>query len=115
MSAKQRSECMSHIHSKDTGPELAVRRGLWRRGYRFRIYVRSLPGTPDIILTRYRTAIFVNGCFWHGHKNCKLYTIPKTNVDFWTEKVRRNQDRDQLKIQRLESLSWNVITIWEMN
>ena len=113
MTNKQRSECMSRIHSKDTGPELAVRRELWRRGYRFRINVRTLPGTPDIVLPRYRTAIFINGCFWHGHKGCKLYTVPKTNVEFWTEKVRRNKERDMINIQRLESLSWNVITIWE--
>lgn len=113
MTKKQRSECMSHIHSRDTGPELAVRRVLWRYGYRFRINVRSLPGTPDIVLPRYRTAIFINGCFWHGHKGCKHYTVPKTNVEFWTEKVRRNHERDLLNIQRLEILSWNVITVWE--
>lgn len=113
MTDKQRSECMSRIHSRNTGPELAVRKELWRRGYRFRINVRTLPGTPDIVLARYRTAIFVNGCFWHGHRGCKLYTVPKTNVKFWTEKIRRNQERDQLNIHRLESLSWNVITVWE--
>lgn len=113
MTDKQRSECMSRIHSKDTGPELAVRRELWKRGYRFRINVRTLPGTPDVVLPRYRTAIFINGCFWHGHKGCKLYTVPKTNVEFWTEKVRRNKERDMVNIQRLESLSWNVITVWE--
>ena len=109
----QRSRCMSRIHSKDTGPELAVRRELWHRGYRFRVNVRSLPGTPDIVLSRYRTAIFVNGCFWHGHKGCKYYTVPKSNVKFWTEKVNHNKERDLINNQRLESLSWNVITIWE--
>ena len=104
---------MSHIRSKDTRPEQAVRRELWRRGYRYRLNVRTLPGTPDIVLPKYRTAIFVNGCFWHGHRGCSKYTVPKTNVDFWKAKVAHNQERDALNIQRLESISWNVITVWE--
>jgi len=104
---------MSHIRSKDTNPEVTVRRELFRRGFRFRKNVRSLPGTPDIVLARYRTVIFINGCFWHGHKGCRLYTVPKTNVRFWTDKIERNRSRDQLNIQRLESLEWNVITVWE--
>ena len=83
------------------------------RGFRFRKNVRTLPGTPDIVLPRYRTAIFINGCFWHGHKGCKFYTIPKTNSQFWTDKIRHNQERDLLNIQRLESIEWNVITVWE--
>lgn len=113
MTKQQRHECMSHIRSKDTNPEVTVRRELFRRGFRFRKNVRSLPGTPDIVLPRYRTVIFINGCFWHGHKGCRLYTVPKTNVRFWTDKIERNRSRDQLNIQRLESLEWNVITVWE--
>lgn len=113
MTERQRHECMSHIRSKDTNPEVTVRRELFRRGFRFRKNVRTLPGTPDIVLTRYRTVIFINGCFWHGHKGCRLYTVPKTNVRFWTDKIERNRSRDQLNIQRLESLEWNVITVWE--
>lgn len=113
MTESQRHECMSHIRSKDTNPEVTVRRELFRRGFRFRKNVRTLPGTPDIVLTRYRTVIFINGCFWHGHKGCRLYTVPKTNVRFWTDKIERNRSRDQLNIQRLESLEWNVITVWE--
>lgn len=113
MTEHQRHECMSHIRSKDTNPEVTVRRELFRRGFRFRKNVRSLPGTPDIVLPRYRTVIFINGCFWHGHKGCRLYTVPKTNVRFWTDKIERNRSRDQLNIQRLESLEWNVITVWE--
>lgn len=113
MTEYQRHECMSHIRSKDTNPEVTVRRELFRRGFRFRKNVRSLPGTPDIVLPRYRTVIFINGCFWHGHKGCRLYTVPKTNVRFWTDKIERNRSRDQLNIQRLESLEWNVITVWE--
>ena len=104
---------MSHIRSKDTRPELAVRRGLWRRGCRFRVNVRSLPGTPDIVLPKYRTAVFVNGCFWHGHHGCRSYTVPKTNTAFWKEKVERNRARDLLDAQRLESIGWSVITVWE--
>ena len=104
---------MSNIHSKDTRPEQVVRRELWHRGYRFRKYVRNLPGTPDIVLPKYRTVIFVNGCFWHGHIGCSKYTVPKTNIDFWKEKVARNQERDLLNNQRLETIAWNIITVWE--
>jgi len=113
MTVRQRSECMSHIHSKDTVPELIVRRELFRRGYRYRLNVRTLPGTPDIVLPRCRTVIFVNGCFWHGHKGCPKFVMPKTNVKFWRDKITRNQERDLLSVQRLESLTWSVITIWE--
>ncbi len=113
MTPRQRHECMSHIRAKDTRPELAVRHELWRMGYRYRLNVRKLPGTPDIVLPKYRTVIFVNGCFWHGHKGCSKYTVPKSNVEFWKTKVAHNQERDTLNIQRLESISWNVITVWE--
>lgn len=104
---------MASIRSKNTRPEQAARRELWHRGYRFRKCVRTLPGTPDIVLPMYRTAIFVNGCFWHGHPGCAKYTVPKTNVQFWKDKVSRNQNRDTLNNQRLEAIGWNVITIWE--
>ncbi len=104
---------MSHIRSRDTRPELEARRGLWRRGYRFRVNVRSLPGTPDIVLPKYRTAVFVNGCFWHGHHDCRNYTVPKTNTAFWKEKVERNRARDLLDAQRLESIGWSTVTVWE--
>lgn len=101
----QRSYNMSQIHSKDTGPKRTVRHALWHKGYRYRINNRLLPGTPDIVLPKYRTCIFVNGCFWHGHKGCKYYTVPKTNVDFWKDKVKSNIERDALNIQNLELLS----------
>ncbi|MGM9735716.1 MAG: very short patch repair endonuclease [Candidatus Cryptobacteroides sp.] len=104
---------MSRIRGKDTKPEMIVRRHLHRSGYRYRVNLRRLPGTPDIVLAKYRTVIFVNGCFWHGHKGCQQYTVPHTNTEFWVEKVRRNKERDELAIQRLESLSWSVITVWE--
>ena len=113
LTPQQRHNCMSHIRSKNTWPEQAVRHELWRRGYRYRLNVRKLPGTPDIVLSKYRTVIFVNGCFWHGHKGCSKYTVPKSNVEFWKAKVAHNQERDALNIQRLESIAWNVITVWE--
>lgn len=112
-SPAQRSNCMSKVRSANTKPEIKVRKHLFSKGFRFRINVKSLPGTPDIVLPKYRTCIFINGCFWHGHKGCKLYTVPETNTEFWVEKVARNQERDLVNNQRLESLSWNVITIWE--
>lgn len=113
MTAQQRHLTMSHMGSKDTGPELALRRALFRDGFRYRVNVKSLPGTPDIVLPRYRSAIFVNGCFWHGHKGCKLYSIPQTNSEFWKKKIYANRQRDKWAAMRLESLSWNVITVWE--
>lgn len=79
---------MSHIRSRDTTPEIVLRKELFRLGFRFRKNVRSLPGTPDIVLPKYRTCIFINGCFWHGHRGCQYYTIPKTNADFWKDKIR---------------------------
>lgn len=104
---------MASIHSEDTRPEQAVRRELWHRGYRFRKCVRTLPGTPDIVLPKYRTCIFVNGCFWHGHKGCSKFVIPKTRTEFWKNKITRNQERDLVNIQRLESIGWSAITVWE--
>lgn len=113
LSPEQRSGCMSKIHSASTKPEIKVRKALFGKGYRFRVNVKTLPGTPDIVLPKYHTIIFVNGCFWHGHDGCKHYTVPETNTEFWVEKVRRNKERDAVDVQRLESLSWGVITIWE--
>ena len=113
MTPLQRHECMSHIRSKDTKPEQLVRQALWHNGYRYRLHVKGLPGKPDIVLPKYRTVIFINGCFWHGHKDCKYYTVPKTNTDFWVAKVARNQERDQEVWRRLEAKGWSVIIVWE--
>ena len=113
MTPEQRHDCMASIHSEDTRPEQAVRRELWHRGYRFRKCVRTLPGTPDIVLPKYRTCIFVNGCFWHGHKGCSKFVMPKTRTEFWKNKITRNQERDLVNIQRLESIGWSAITVWE--
>ncbi len=113
MTAEQRRRCMSSIHSKDTVPELTLRKALFRDGFRYRVGVKSLPGTPDIVLAQYRTAVFVNGCFWHGHKGCKSYSIPSSNREYWEEKIRRNRERDLRVAAMLESIGWNVLTVWE--
>ena len=104
---------MAAIHGKDTKPELLVRRYLWRNGFRYRLNYPRLPGKPDIVLRRYRTCIFINGCFWHGHEGCPYYKVPKTNTTFWQNKVTRNKARD-LKVQHeLAAMGWHSITIWE--
>ena len=109
----QRHYCMSRIHSSDTKPELVLRRALWRRGFRYRVNDRRLPGSPDIVLPKYRTVVFIHGCFWHGHDGCGKYTVPKTNTEFWTEKVRRNKERDQDVWRHLEAKGWAVVIVWE--
>lgn len=113
MTPEQRFKCMSHNRAKNTGPELSLRHALWHQGFRYRINDKSLPGRPDIVLPKYRTAIFVHGCFWHGHKDCKYYTVPKTNTEFWMAKVARNQERDQEVWRKLEAKGWSVIIVWE--
>ena len=113
MTSSQRSYNMSRIHSKNTGAEIVVRNRLWRKGFRYRIGTKDLPGSPDIVLPKYRTAIFVHGCFWHGHDGCKYYTVPKTNRDFWVAKVARNKERDQEVWRKLEAKGWYVIIVWE--
>lgn len=113
MTPKQRSRCMAAIKGKDTKPELIVRKYLFSRGLRFRIQVRKLPGNPDIVLPKYKTAVFVNGCFWHGHEGCKYFRLPKSNVEFWREKIERNIERDRDTIQALLDLGWKVIRVWE--
>ncbi len=113
MTQQQRHECMSHVHSRSTTPETTLSKELWRRGYRYRLNDHCLPGSPDIVLPKYRTAIFVHGCFWHGHQGCKYYTIPKTNTEFWVAKVARNKERDQEVWRKLEAKGWYVIIVWE--
>ena len=156
LSPEQRHRCMSHIRSRNTKPELKVRRWLWNHGYRYRLCVKSVPGSPDIVMRKYRTAIFVNGCFWHGHgvklkiENGKLKNgegippsvvgnvqqdgrdarrasetgnlnvenfpcckIPNTNRDFWVNKIRRNQQRDQQNYKDLQDNGWQVLVVWE--
>lgn len=104
---------MAAIKSSNTKPEINLRHALWDQGFRYRVNDKCLPGSPDIVLPKYRTVIFVNGCFWHGHKGCSRYSIPKTNTEFWVTKVRRNQERDQEVWRKLEAKDWNVIVVWE--
>lgn len=129
MTPEQRHKCMSQIHSKGTKPEMKVRRWLWAHGYRYRLNVKSVPGSPDVVMRPYRTAIFVNGCFWHGHgvrmsecvnvsmrervENSACCKIPNTNREFWVNKIRRNQERDQGNYRVLQENGWNVIVVWE--
>ena len=113
MTPEQRSRNMAAIKWKDTKPEMIVRKYLFSRGLRFRVQVRKLPGNPDIVLPKYKTVIFVNGCFWHGHEGCKYFRLPKSNVEFWKEKIERNIERDRESMQALFDLGWKVIRIWE--
>jgi len=126
ISAEQRHKNMAAIRSKDTKPEMIVRRGLWSRGFRYRLNSPKLPGHPDLVMRKYRTCIFVNGCFWHGHhvelsvgheaqeiENSECCKIPNTNRDFWVAKIRRNQHRDVAEQKRLAEMGWHCITVWE--
>lgn len=113
LTKEQRHRCMSAIRGKNTKPEIVVRKFLFGRGFRYRLNHPRLPGHPDIVLRKYRTVIFVNGCFWHGHDNCKYYRLPKTNVYFWRKKVERNKKRDVEEQRQLATMGWHCITIWE--
>ena len=139
LTTQQRHDNMAAIHSKDTKPEIIVRRGLWKRGFRYRLNHKGLPGRPDIVLRKYRTCIFVNGCFWHGHnvalslvnscvpsvaseqsssgeqriENSECCKIPNTNREFWVAKIRRNKERDKEEQHKLAEMGWHCITVWE--
>ena len=126
LSAEQRHANMAAIRSKDTKPEMIVRKGLWKRGFRYRLNHKRLPGHPDLVLRKYRTCIFVNGCFWHGHGvalplmnseerivNSECCKIPKTNREFWVAKIRRNKERDKEEQRKLAAMGWHCITVWE--
>ena len=109
----ERSRLMAKIKGKNTGPERAVRSLLHRAGYRFRIHVRTLPGTPDIVLPRHRAIVFVHGCFWHRHPNCKTASTPKSHRKFWADKFARNVANDRKHRRQLRRLGWRVLTVWE--
>ena len=113
LTKEQRHRCMSAIKNKDTKPELLVRKFLFSRGFRYRLNHPRLPGHPDLVLRKYRTVIFINGCFWHGHKECKYFVLPKTNLEFWSAKIERNRKRDAEEQHQLASMGWHCITIWE--
>ena len=126
LTPQQRHKNMAAIRSKDTKPEIIVRRGLWKRGFRYRLNHKRLPGHPDLVLRKYRTCIFVNGCFWHGHhinlrfddlqftiSSSECCKIPKTNREFWVNKIRRNKERDSEEQRKLAEMGWHCITVWE--
>lgn len=111
-SFQKRSDIMSKIGGKNTKPEILVRKFLFSKGFRYRINVKTLPGKPDIVLPKYKTVIFINGCFWHGH-NCKKGKLPSSNIDFWREKISNNKSRDDKNSDLLIKLGWKVIIIWQ--
>lgn len=104
---------MSKIRSKNTKPELVLRKALFARGFRYRVNVPNLLGKPDIVLPKYQTVIFLHGCFWHRHEGCKYAYTPKTNTKFWIDKITSNAERDKVNLQKLTALGWSVITVWE--
>ena len=113
LTKEQRHRCMAAIRSKDTKPEMIVRKFLFSRGFRYRLNHKRLPGSPDIVLRRYRTVIFVNGCFWHGHEGCNTFVLPKSNVEYWSKKIERNRARDIEAQSKVARMGWHCITVWE--
>ena len=113
MTPEQRSRCMAAIKGKDTKPEMIVRKYLFSRGLRYRVNNRKLPGSPDIVLKKYKTAVFIDGCFWHGHEECKYSRPPKSNVNFWRHKIAMNIARDYANGVDLRLAGWKVIRVWE--
>jgi DNA mismatch endonuclease (patch repair protein) len=111
--AEKRSSIMRQVKGRNTKPEMLVRRFLHSLGFRFRVYDKKLPCHPDIVLKKYKVVIFVNGCFWHGHENCKYFRLPKSNVEFWKNKIQTNIKRDEFCNKQLKALGWRVIVIWE--
>lgn len=112
-SKEMRSYNMSQIRSKDTKPEVKVRKYLFSHGFRYRKNDKRYPGHPDIVLPKYHTIIFINGCFWHMHIGCKDFSIPKSNTEFWSKKLKRNYEHDQEVYQQLRNLGWNIIVLWQ--
>ena len=111
--AEQIHRNMAAVRSKDTHPEIVVRHYLWTHGFRYRLNDPRLPGHPDLVLRKYRTCIFVNGCFWHGHEGCKYFVMPKTNTEFWRKKIEGNKERDKEEQRQLAKMGWHCITVWE--
>ncbi len=110
---EKRSEIMSQIRGKNTTPELVIRKYLFSRGFRYRVNDDRYPGKPDMVLPKYGTVIFIHGCFWHSHENCKASKLPETRKEFWKKKISDNMERDQRNIQELERQGWNIIVVWE--
>jgi DNA mismatch endonuclease, patch repair protein len=112
-SKETRSYNMSRIRSKDTKPEILVRKFLHKNGFRYRLHVKDMPGKPDMVLPKYKTVVFIHGCFWHGHDGCKYYVVPKTRTEWWLNKINGNINNDTKAEQTLKALGWNIIKIWE--
>lgn len=108
-----RSKIMSKVGQKNTGPEMKLRRALHKLGFRYRVNVKGLPGTPDLVFPKYKSVIFVHGCFWHRHEGCKYATTPKDREEFWLVKFKANMERDRRNIEVLEKLGWRVLVVWE--
>lgn len=104
---------MSRIKGKDTKPEMLVRKFLFSQGFRYRLHDKKLPGKPDIVLPKYKTVLFIHGCFWHGHEGCKYHVVPKTNTNWWLDKINGNKAKDAESVRKLEQLGWTVIIVWE--
>lgn len=113
LTEEKRSRNMAAVHSKDTGPELVVRRYLWSKGVRYRVHPKNVPGMPDIVLHRFKLAIFVHGCFWHGHEGCSRGSLPKSRLDFWSAKIDANKKRDNLNEERLKQQGWRQLVVWD--
>ncbi|RNL68643.1 DNA mismatch endonuclease Vsr [Sinomicrobium pectinilyticum] len=110
---KTRSYNMSRIQGKNTKPETIVRKHLFSKGFRYRLHVKDMPGKPDLVLPKYKTVIFVHGCFWHGHEGCRYFVIPKTRTEWWLNKINGNRERDKENIARLKDNGWQVLTVFE--
>lgn len=108
-----RSEMMSRIGSRNTKPEMVLRQGLHAAGFRYRLHAKNLPGSPDIVLPKYRSVILVHGCFWHAHEGCRNFRLPKSNTDFWREKLVRNAERDTRQLEELQDAGWRTLVVWE--
>jgi DNA mismatch endonuclease, patch repair protein len=112
-SKEKRSKIMSKIKGKETKPEILIRKFLFSEGFRYRINDERYPGKPDLVLPKYKTVIFIHGCFWHGHEGCKASKLPATNAEFWEKKISDNIVRDRKNVEKLEDEGWNVITVWQ--
>ena len=112
LTPEQRRRCMTRIKARNTKPEVLLRKALFALGFRYRLHDRRLPGTPDLVFPKFRAAVFVNGCFWHGH-DCPLFAVPQTNTDFWLQKIGATRARDKRAVSSLRRMGWRVLTVWE--